>query len=170
MALIKCSECGKKVSEKAKACSNCGDDIQKQVEAAKQKAAERKALADRKWAELPTSEKISRIIICGFLALLLFSIAKCALTPKTPEEIEEGHKRGAIGACRMFIERQLNDPDSMEIIHNGNKAMHVEGNIYETNVAFRAKNAFGASIPASYHCIVRLEGDDFHLVSLKKNR
>ena len=27
MALIKCSECGKEVSDKAKACPNCGNPI-----------------------------------------------------------------------------------------------------------------------------------------------
>jgi len=161
MALIRCSECGKEVSEKVKACLNCGDDIQKQINLARSK---------RKWKDIPKSEKRQAAITGIVLGIIFLFCLNSCLSPKTPAEIEEGHKRGAIGACRMFIERQLNDPSSMEIIHNGSKAMHVEGNIYETNVAFRAKNAFGASIPASYHCVVRLEGDDFHLVSLKKNR
>lgn len=169
MALIKCSECGKKVSDKAEVCLNCGDNIQKQVEVARQKAAEKKALADRKWSELPTFEKISISIVFGFLALILFSITKCALTPKTPEEIEEGHKRGARGACRIFIKQQLNDPSSMKVIRHGNEAMFIPPDTYETNIDFTAKNAFGMDIPASYHCVVRLEGEDFHLVKLKRN-
>ncbi len=161
MALIKCSECGKEVSEKVKACLNCGDDIQKQIKLARSK---------RKWKDIPKSEKRQAAITGVVLGIIFLFCLNSCLSPKTPAEVEEGHKRGARGACRMFIERQLNDPGSMKVIRQGNKAVHVEGNIYETNVNFTGKNAFGASIPASYHCVVRLEGDDFHLVSLKKNR
>lgn len=37
MALIKCSECGKEISDKADVCMNCGNPIQKEIENQKKK-------------------------------------------------------------------------------------------------------------------------------------
>ena len=37
MALIKCSECGKEISDKAEICVNCGNPIQKEIENQKKK-------------------------------------------------------------------------------------------------------------------------------------
>lgn len=62
MALIKCKDCGKDVSQDAIACPQCGNDIQKQVKSEKEKKQrekekkELKATIDRnkqisKWAE-----------------------------------------------------------------------------------------------------------------------
>ena len=160
MALIKCSECSKEVSDKVKACLNCGDDIQKQIKLAR---------AKRKWKDIPKKEKIQAAIFGGAVGVMSLFVMHSCLAPKTAKEIEQENKDGASGVCQLFIKEQLNDPDSMEMIYHGNKVMHVEKNIYETNIDFKAKNAFGASIPASYHCVVRLEGEDFHLVSLKRN-
>lgn len=160
MALIKCGECGKEVSEKVKTCLNCGDDIQKQIKLARSK---------RKWKDIPKSEKRQVVITSVVIgAIFLFCLNSC-LSPKTPAEIEQDKKDNAAVACMGFIEQRLNVPGSVNFIHHGNKVMHIESNIYETNLDFTAKNAFGVDIPASYHCIVKLEGEDFNLVSLKRN-
>lgn len=48
MALIKCSECGKEISDKAKVCVNCGNPIfQEKV----------KTIQKKKWEELTQDEK-----------------------------------------------------------------------------------------------------------------
>lgn len=38
MALIKCPECGKEISDKAKACPECGYELKQNVEATKQES------------------------------------------------------------------------------------------------------------------------------------
>ena len=49
MALIKCKECGKEVSDKAKTCPNCGCPIFKEVV---------KKIKKKKWEELTYEEKM----------------------------------------------------------------------------------------------------------------
>ena len=44
MALIKCSECGKEISDKAEMCVNCGNPIQKEIK--KEKLKNRKSFDD----------------------------------------------------------------------------------------------------------------------------
>lgn len=48
MALIKCSECGKEISEKAKTCIHCGNPIYKE---------KTKTMNKKKWEELTPDEK-----------------------------------------------------------------------------------------------------------------
>lgn len=49
MALIKCKECGKEISDKAKTCPNCGCPIFKEVV---------KKIKKKKWEELTYEEKM----------------------------------------------------------------------------------------------------------------
>ena len=44
MALIKCSECGKEISDKSEICVNCGNPIQKEIK--KEKLKNRKSFDD----------------------------------------------------------------------------------------------------------------------------
>lgn len=161
MALIKCAECGKEVSNRIKSCLYCGDDIRAQIKKAKEKP----------WKEMSKTEKTSTVISIGIVVALVLSIAKCALSPKTEEEIRKEEKKNAVYACRTFIEREMASPDSVEFdkIAEDVDVLERSENTYSMNLGFTAKNLFGVKLHGSYYCLVKKEGDKRRLLQLNKN-
>lgn len=73
MALIKCIECGKEISDSAKRCPHCGCDAKKSVRA------EREQQAQIAWENSSSREKstISVIGIIIVLAVFVFLLKSC---------------------------------------------------------------------------------------------
>jgi hypothetical protein len=77
----------------------------------------------------------------------------------------------ARGACLIMLKRTLNDPDSAQPERTG--MWYVEeqkdGTILVQPTG-RAKNAFGAYIQGTWNCVVRPEGENVRVLSLKQIR
>jgi len=73
------------------------------------------------------------------------------------------------GACRMALEKTLHDPGSAEFDLGSNWYVETrkDGTIL-VQPKLRAKNAFGAYRYVTYNCIVKPEGENIRVLSLKQ--
>jgi DNA-directed RNA polymerase subunit RPC12/RpoP len=141
MALIKCTECGKEVSDQAKACPQCG------AKKFKPKPA-KKPLGLFAWT-----------MIAGFSVLAAVSSflpKNTTQTPtQTPEQIAAKTKRdgqletGALGA--IALKNRMKDPEAFNL--TGANVKDNGATCYE----YRAKNGFGAIFPGS--AVLTSKGD-----------
>ena len=94
MALIKCTECGKEVSENAAACPNCGNPITKQPLKAKTDSSRNSLVSKFLWG-----------IGIAIIAFIVYAIAVAPSQQMTPEKahnlLEESQK--------SFEEKMAND-------------------------------------------------------------
>lgn len=174
MALIKCKECSKKISDQAKTCMSCGFDMTEYAEIAKKKAEERKARVAKKWKDYTTLEKASTIFAATAGGAILFAMTHCALAPKTAEEIAQEDKVKAVESCWHAIRRAAAFPDSVHFnmlpgdVPSMSKKDEKLG-LYEFEIPAKAKNAFGMSISSVFYCkTVKLAGEGFTVAKLRK--
>lgn len=164
MALIKCKECGAKVSTTAKACPQCGASAPKQTSG------------------------------CAWIALIFFGIpmiagiayqastgparkaeeaAKeaqrvAALSPEQKaEELRNSRVYSGKSACRINAKEVMKDPSSAEFVGYGSATASTDGSTVSVPVTYRAKNSFGAIVPSTVICTVRLNGEMWVPVELK---
>lgn len=179
MALIKCKECGKEISDKAQACPSCGAPQSSSVpppltppipnyttaeQQAKMTLAERREFQKAGGKLLLTTGQKFTFAVMGFI--FLFLLVKCVgSTSEDVPEVKDVRHDAAV-ACRMFIERNLNDPSSAEfdsppiVVDNGS-------GIWSVQYRYRAKNSFGAQILTTTICKMKYDGKDYALLQLK---
>ncbi len=125
MALVKCPECGKKVSENAESCPNCGEPIKK-------KQAKDEYMKD--YFLLIKNKK--KLIILIFIILLLlvgcFTIRKISLNKKSNDnsdniENSDNYKTKIAETAETLDWSKVHD----EVMENGAKASDYEGKWYK---------------------------------------
>ena len=143
MAMTKCEECGKEISESAESCPHCGHK--------------------------PSRPSGCFIVIVGLLAFFAFGALvqscnpkpKTPPTPKTPSEIEAETEDAAISICRYAITKVLHDPDSAEFVGKSTDSYTAKqpDGTWLVERKLRAKNAFGAYQLATYECHLKQNPD-----------
>lgn len=157
MALVNCHECGKEISDESKRCPHCG--------------------AKRKKKAGP----IAWIIAGVFLLIVIMNVGnkessesarRAALTPEQRAVEDSANRlRAARGACLVVLKQNLNDPDSAKFgsASEWYAKERKDGTIHVQPTG-RAKNAFGAYINGTWDCIVKPEGANVRVLSLKQIR
>jgi hypothetical protein len=143
MALIKCTECGNQISNKAKLCPHCGHSKPE-----------------------PKNYGCGTLILIGIFAWIIYSVVKPNVTtptapetPKTPEQIHQEKVSnlffmGSSVRCENWIKKHLKDPDSFETIET--KYLD-KGDFVIVNVKYRAKNSFNGFVVDTGTCKLSLD-------------
>lgn len=139
MALINCKECGKEISDQAKACPHCG-------------------------AKPAVPSGCAAVFIIVATVLIVFSLIPG--TPRPPEPFDA--EATVRGLCMMDIKRSLNDPDSAEFEHSSSTIASKNGEVWTVQRPVRAKNAFNATRRAVFECRYRQSGEKMTLISVKQ--
>jgi len=179
MALIKCPECSKEISNKAPACPSCGEPIK----SPKQKT------SFTTW-----------LVLCLIIVGVLSSVNSgrnskqvaapnataeqqqaARLTPeqRAAETKEKADKKAALErqqklnnaryACKEFVKRNLNDPGSADFEnHRTFWAREAKDGSFDVQVHVRARNSFNALIASVFECKTRVIGDNWVAVKIKQ--
>lgn len=145
--LIRCKACSAQVSDEAPTCPHCGQPF-------------RPPRAPRKQAG---GCAIVFVIAGGFVLYALLSGG----APATPAA--KADPRDALGyACQQFVKPTLNDPASADFEDNRKAVVVPDSHQPDTyTVIFngRAKNGFGALMPAKFGCSIRIADGQYKLLS-----
>ncbi len=174
MALLKCKECGAKVSTEAISCQKCGAPAPKSTkgqvlspdESAKLSIKERYAFqAAGGKILLSKTQKIALGLLFMFIAFLIFKPS----APLTEAEKVAAFKKNALTACRSFIMKSLKNPDSAKFGTEPLDAIAVEKepNVWYVQRKLRATNSFNAVVPSTMSCTMSHDGQSFSLLSIK---
>ena len=139
MAMIKCKECGKEISDQAAACPHCG-------------------------AKPYKSSGCLAVFVTGTVLIAIFSLIPG--TPKSPAPFDA--EATVRGLCMMHIKGSLNDPNSAEFEHSSSTIASKNGDIWTVQRPVRAKNAFNATRSALFECKYRQAGEVMTLISVKQ--
>jgi hypothetical protein len=162
MALIKCHECGAEISKSAKVCPQCG---------AKNKGKSSLGCAlIFLFVVLPVGGAVMEVAGKareeGRLASLSPEqrVLEIQNAPKKKQAEQDWKDSwGAIYGCRATLEESLNDPDSVkyrDAVEATPFAKDKNG-VFTVTIGLRAKNAFGAMMPAIYICSAKQDGDSW---------
>lgn len=158
MALIKCRECGREISDKAKQCPGCGAAVRKST----------------------SMLRILGYVFGGFIVLTIFvqcnadkrvADKEASMTPAeriaAAEKKElEGYAAAARGMCRRFIEKRLHDPDSAEWLKQWEwSTSQLPNDRWSVVADYRAKNGFNATRTERGRCLMSRSGDQWKLES-----
>ena len=164
MALIKCYECEKEISDEAGACPHCG--------------------AKRKKKAGPIAWIVAGIVLLGIIMSAgkqggedaAEAARRAALTPEqrvaeAAAKVKADRLSSARGACLIVLKESLNDPSSAQfgLTSSWYTEERKDGTI-RVEPSGRAKNAFGAYINGVWSCVVRPEGANVRVLSLKQIR
>lgn len=98
------------------------------------------------------------------------SEAEAASKKAEQQKAEREHQQWIVtarGACRLAIEKRLNDPYSAKFDPSENWYVDVrEGNQTLVQPKVRAKNGFGAYVYRTWNCEVKPEGDQVRILQL----
>lgn len=143
MALIRCPECNKEISNKANACPHCGHS-----------------------KGTPKSYGCGTIILLLIIGTVIYGALKPKtpqipqpLTPKTTEQIHAEKVAnlffmGKSIRCENWIKQHLKDPDSFETIET--KYLDKKDFVI-VNVKYRAKNSFNGFVVEIGTCKLSLD-------------
>lgn len=89
--------------------------------------------------------------------------------PRDVAEEQQDPSVEARGACREFVRRALNDPDSAQWEPGTSwERAELEDGRWIVYPELRARNAFNALIRTRFECIVEQRDGNWHLVSLEE--
>lgn len=142
MSMVKCRECGKRVSSQAKTCPSCGISP---------------VVAAKDYTVLKNVATV--IVITVVVVKCMSSIEHQETTPSAVSQTD-----AARGACLLFIKRKLHDPGSAEF-QDATVTVR-DGDIWTVQRAVRAKNALGAYQLQNFECRIRQRDDKLDLVSI----
>lgn len=197
MSLIKCHECGKKVSTEAGACPNCGAapripvpiSPEARIRNLKYMAAVGFAAfvfyagynAYSDWSEKRANKKA---IVAEFMRrnsmtpqqriaedqLKAQQVAREAQIRKMEADRKalEDSKRGKLYACRQALISTLNDPGSFSYIESYGSQDDSGNGIFNAFVKGRARNGFGALITGTWMCEVTESGPNLVVNTVKQ--
>ena len=181
MALLKCNECEKEISQSATVCPSCG--CTKPFKNKKLSAKQAKGMTGKERYAFVKSggkiqmsgiQKFSVITIVGFIGLTVLIIILSILTPPTPEEQAkadtEMHEKGARIACMTDIQLRLKDPGSVVYGHNPSDRVIISDgdNRWTVQLKLKSKNSFNSYVHSTFVCKVALEGENYKLLSINE--
>ncbi len=177
MSLLKCAECYKEISTTADSCPNCGSKtpfkgIALTTSESKGMSYKEKMRFQKLGGKLlwNTWHKISFAI---FVVFVLILIKQCN-APLSPEQQaikdQENLISAASGTCKFFLEKQLNDPESIEYGTDMLDKIVTEESPgkWTVKLTFRAKNKFNALILSKVVCKLKQNDQNFELISIKE--
>lgn len=145
MALVKCIECGKEISNQASKCPQCG--YSKPV---------------KQTSDGPSGCLLIVIGIVIFIALAgTFGGSK-----PSPSTAAEDINATARGLCMMWIKEQLHDPASAEFEHSSSTLIAKNGDVWTVVRPLRAKNGFNAMRSTSFVCTMKKSGTSFDKIKV----
>lgn len=167
MALIKCHECEKEISDEAKQCPHCG-------------AKPKKGMGVGKALVLTFAILVAVSMVMGKVSRESADKAeeerRAALTPQQraaedAAKAKTGRLNAARGACLIVLEKSLNDPDSAKfgMVSDWYTEERKNGTILVQPTA-RAKNAFGGYVQGVWNCVVKPDGGNVRVLSLNQIR
>lgn len=171
MALIECPECGKKISENAESCPNCGNPMNKKKEIDTAKID----------AEFDAQKKSSSNIGCtkGLLivgAVFIFGIILMSSFSGGSGGSSSGNsgpnhdKSTAWIMTQDFVEKRLSSPSTAEFPNSSNSGVEIKqsSTTYNINGFVDSENGFGAMIRTNFQAEVRYDGGGtWSLISLE---
>ena len=138
MALIKCPECKKKVSESAGKCPNCGFDLSSYTPPAEKELTEEER-------QIKKEGPIFFIVIIILAAMGLFFISNKGDNTSHRSSTQNSPRGLSVSAAKRYVKRHLKDslkdPSSLEIMHWD--IMETADRGAFVRVKYRAKNGFG---------------------------
>lgn len=146
MALIKCPECEKEVSDKAPACPHCGAPINQAKEKLKKAKKE------------PKQYGCGTLIVLAVVGFIIYAAVtpdapKKPQKPKTAAELRKEKIEGCFSAwdgAHRNLEKQvkaaMNDPDSYDHVET---RYSDKGDHLIVSTTFRGKNSFGGTVKNS---------------------
>ena len=157
MALIKCKECGHKISKKASACPECGFDFKKE------------------------REERDQLMGFGLLIILVvggwfwFTSGESSTTSSTQQTqthwTQETNWAGAYVMTEEWVKQRLSSPGSAEFPSSYHKRQHVErvsGQRYRIESYVDSQNQFGALVRTQFVAeLEQPEEDKWRLLSLE---
>lgn len=167
MALIKCHECGKEISDEAKTCPHCG-------------------------VKPKTGMGVGKAVLLTFFILIVISMVMGKISSEDAAKQEDARRASLTPAqraakdaakakskqidearyiCQLALEKSLNDPDSakLESSYKWYAEERKDGTIL-VQPSGRAKNAFGAYIHGTWNCLTKRDGENIKFLSLKQIR
>lgn len=165
MALIKCKECGAQISTTAKACPKCGASPPRQTSGCAWIAllfVGIPMIAGIIYQGAVTPEREAAAAVKEAKRVALLSPAQKA------SELQAARIYSAKGACRIYVKESLKDPNSAEFMGYGKTSSSDDGGVVSVSVSYRAKNSFGALVPAAFSCTVKLSGESWLPVEIKE--
>lgn len=143
MALIKCEECGKEISDKASSCPHCGCPLNQYDSIQKENTLYSIRL-------IGTAQKVKEIKLVRELLGCSLKEAKDIVDSKNPILAQGLTKDGAANFAQHFYDNGLN----VEIYDNNNNFSHLNSNSFNTNIG----------IQHSTPCCPKCKSTDFDMV------
>lgn len=145
MALTKCKECGREVSKNADACPGCGDPMRAGT----------------------SGIGCGGLVVAALVFMFIYIAVDTSKPPTAPRARDPLYE--AKSACRLFIQHELNDPDSAKFEPLSTWAASIDDD-GRAIVAprLRAKNAFGGLIYSVWSCEVQVVEDDVLLIAINQ--
>jgi hypothetical protein len=108
------------------------------------------------------------IVFVGIVAVV-FTDDRAQPQAQSQPKKQDRWRSAARGACRVFLSRSLNDPDSAKLDPSSRWYAEREKNgTIVVQPRGRAKNAYGAMIYGVWNCVLVEEGDNLRLLSLSQ--
>lgn len=149
MALIKCRECGKEISDKAESCPNCGY----------KKTVVMPSVGNYNSGKTLTSNLLAKVSIAIIVIVLLIAVfypsSNNSHTTKAKSELNYNLDR-SYRIAKEYVLKDLKSPstakfaDIMDVRYKDNK-----DNSYTLESWVDSQNSYGATLRTKFRCIVK---------------
>ncbi|MFW6341374.1 MAG: hypothetical protein ACOC0Q_10935 [Wenzhouxiangella sp.] len=136
MALVKCKECKKEVSNKAETCPHCGAAVKEEV-----------------------STAVGCLVVVGLVGLLGWYLSEQMPGGPSPDKSPDTHDTSdAWVMCQVFAERRLRAPRTAKWPLRPTNGYRESQDRYRLQGHVDAENAFGAMIRSQVLCVIEYTG------------
>jgi hypothetical protein len=149
MALVKCRECGREISDQATACPHCGVPMRAAVP--------RDTEAEKKKSQGCLGGCLTVVVVLAILGSLSGKGGSSSASP----ERDQNSAVAAWTMCEEFVKRQLRAPATADFPWGYDQFTRRESDsVWVVTSYVDAQNAFGAKIRNNFVCRVRWTGGD----------
>ncbi len=154
MALIKCPECKKQISDSVYNCPNCGyrfSDGEKE-----------------KIIEKEKKTKIAGFFLLAIIAFVIFKVCSSGGTESTTSWENEDHSAAAWVFTQTYVENNLKSPSTAKFPWGYSDYVQRNGTTYTINSYVDSQNSFGAMIRTKFSATVQeTSKDNFKMISFQ---
>lgn len=164
MALIKCRECGKEISDQAAACIGCGAPLRSRPE---QRPSEARRSDESQYRNIfpdmpedrdepPKKSNLGTLLIS---AVVIGFVAYACTSSSSSSKSDTTSEMKGLFSCQQAIRMSATDPDKADIPYAEPRSVGSEYTYTWTNGAntIRLRNGLGIDTPASATCTVSKE-------------
>lgn len=165
MPLMKCSECGRQVSDRAQACPNCGAPIT--AAQASQTPQPSSLSAAQLQAKKGSSDTTTGCLGCLGLFVILLIVGTLCPSSHSGSSTSDHDGTMAEVMCEKFMKNQLRAPATADFSSSSESATPMGNDKFVVRGYVDAQNGFGANIRTNYVCTVQYTGGaNWRLLSL----